>query len=78
MQSVIHYLESIQRNDDRENSFESKTVIEASGLLKQLKIQVSLYHFKFVVTYMVTQKAYESNSKVLQLKSSKNMKCYPL
>ena len=29
--------ESIQDNDDPENRFESKTVIEASGLLKQLQ-----------------------------------------
>ena len=35
--SVIHCLESIQRNDDLENRFDSKTVIEASVLLKQLQ-----------------------------------------
>ena len=34
---VIHCLESIERNDDPENRFDSKAVIEASGLLKQLQ-----------------------------------------
>ena len=34
---VIHCLESIQHKDDLENRFDSKTVIEASGLLKQLQ-----------------------------------------
>ena len=35
--SFIHGLESIQRYDDLENRFDSKTVIEASVLLKQLQ-----------------------------------------
>ena len=33
---VIFCRESIQSNDDSENCFDSKTVIETSGLLKQL------------------------------------------
>ena len=34
---VIHCLESIERNDDPENRFDNKAIIEASGLLKQLQ-----------------------------------------
>ena len=36
-ESIIHCLGSIQCNDDPENCFDSKTVIEASGLLNQLQ-----------------------------------------
>ena len=58
-ESVIHCLDSLQHNGDPENHFDSKIVIKASGLLRQL--QVSLYHLKLVITYMVTQKVCQSN-----------------
>ena len=64
-----------------ENRFDSKTVIEASRLfyyLSHYKIKVSLYHLKLAITFRVTKKAYQSNFKVLQLKSLKHMKRYPL
>ena len=44
--SVIHYPESIQRNDDPGNRFDSKTVIQASGLLQQLQNPVFIIPFQ--------------------------------
>ena len=45
-----------------------KQVMEASGLLKQLQNLAFITSFQTYI-YMVTQKAYQSNSRVLQLKS---------
>ena len=36
-EKVIRYLESIQRKDDPENCFDSKTVRKALGLVKQFQ-----------------------------------------
>ena len=36
-ESVIHFLESIQRSNDPENRIDVKAAIEASGLFKQLQ-----------------------------------------
>ena len=75
---VIDHLGSVQCNHDQRNRFDSKIFKDASGLLRQLQnpgfiiYQVSVYHVEIVPTYMVTQKADQSNSKVLQLKSSKH------
>ena len=74
-ESFIYCLESIQRNDDPENRFDSKTVIEASGLLKQLQ------NPSFIILFQTCRYIYsyaESLSKQLQGSIIKIIKAYEM